>query len=48
MQGLEGLVVEVTVPPRQLGRAVARFEVIREGDAAGANGGELGAAFCDE
>ena len=47
-QRLERLVGQVAVPARQLGGAVARLEVVREGGAAGANRGELGAAFGDE
>ena len=45
---LERLVVEVAVLARQLGGAVLRLEVVREGDAAGADRGELVAALGDE
>jgi hypothetical protein len=45
---LEGVVVEVAVLASELGGAVPGLEVVREGDAAGAEGGELFAALGDE
>jgi hypothetical protein len=45
---LEGFVVEVAVAARKLEGAVLRLEVVREGDAAGADRRELGTAFSDE
>ena len=45
---LERLVVEMAVLPRQLDGAVPGLEVVREGDAAGADRGELVAALGEE
>ncbi len=45
---LQRLVLEVAVAAGELEGPVARFEVVREGDAAGADRRELGAAFGDE